>query len=179
MSAGGKRLMSAKSKRLAFFSHQPCSNSFLSRCNSLLSRCNSFSPDRTTKELKSPAPSDPSCPATLFHRRRRRRAPDQLQSPTQSTGPAPLQTTSFLRFRRLLPTSSDFTDEVLLVVGLLQDDADPMVSLMKVEKAPLESHADIGGLVAHTQLFSADVKKQTVFLLQTADVWTTSSSTEL
>lgn len=32
------------------------------------------------------------------------------------------------------------------VVGVLQDDTDPLVSVMKVEKAPLESYADIGGL---------------------------------
>ena len=32
------------------------------------------------------------------------------------------------------------------VVGILSDDTDPMVSVMKVEKAPLESYADIGGL---------------------------------
>lgn len=32
------------------------------------------------------------------------------------------------------------------IVGILPDDADPMVSVMKVEKAPLESYADIGGL---------------------------------
>ena len=32
------------------------------------------------------------------------------------------------------------------IVGILADDADPMVSVMKVEKAPLESYADIGGL---------------------------------
>ncbi len=32
------------------------------------------------------------------------------------------------------------------VVGVLQDDVDPMVSVMKVEKAPLETYADIGGL---------------------------------
>jgi len=32
------------------------------------------------------------------------------------------------------------------VVGILQDDVDPMVSVMKVDKAPLESYADIGGL---------------------------------
>ena len=32
------------------------------------------------------------------------------------------------------------------VVGLLTDEADPMVSVMKVDKAPLESYADIGGL---------------------------------
>jgi 26S proteasome regulatory subunit T2 len=32
------------------------------------------------------------------------------------------------------------------IVGILSEDADPMVSVMKVEKAPLESYADIGGL---------------------------------
>ncbi len=31
---------------------------------------------------------------------------------------------------------------MLSVVGLLQDEVDPMVSVMKVEKAPLESYAD-------------------------------------
>lgn len=28
----------------------------------------------------------------------------------------------------------------------MPDDSDPMVSVMKVDKAPLESYADIGGL---------------------------------
>jgi len=32
------------------------------------------------------------------------------------------------------------------VVGILCDEVDPMVSVMKVDKAPLESYADIGGL---------------------------------
>jgi len=32
------------------------------------------------------------------------------------------------------------------VVGIMTDEVDPMVSVMKVEKAPLESYADIGGL---------------------------------
>ncbi|KAH1129884.1 hypothetical protein J1N35_001262 [Gossypium stocksii] len=44
-----------------------------------------------------------------------------------------------------------FCSQVLSVVGLLQDDIDPMVSVMKVEKAPLESYADIGGLDAQIQ----------------------------
>ncbi len=35
------------------------------------------------------------------------------------------------------------------MVGLLQDEVDPMVSIMKVEKAPLESYADIRGLDSH------------------------------
>ncbi|KAH9251045.1 26S protease regulatory subunit 4 [Batrachochytrium salamandrivorans] len=32
------------------------------------------------------------------------------------------------------------------VVGILSDDADPLVATMKVEKAPLDTYADIGGL---------------------------------
>ncbi|KAL6209893.1 hypothetical protein ACLB2K_020832 [Fragaria x ananassa] len=42
-------------------------------------------------------------------------------------------------------------NKVLSVVGLLQDEVDPMVSVMKVEKTPLESYADIGGLDAQIQ----------------------------
>lgn len=41
--------------------------------------------------------------------------------------------------------------KVQSVVGILPDDADPMVSVMKVEKAPLESYADIGGLQEQIQ----------------------------
>lgn len=37
------------------------------------------------------------------------------------------------------------------IVGVLQDDADPMVSVMKLDKAPTESYADIGGLEAQIQ----------------------------
>lgn len=36
-------------------------------------------------------------------------------------------------------------NKLMSVVGILSDDTDPMVSVMKVEKAPLESYADIGG----------------------------------
>ncbi len=32
------------------------------------------------------------------------------------------------------------------IVGILPDDVDPMVSVMKLEKAPKETYADIGGL---------------------------------
>ena len=42
-------------------------------------------------------------------------------------------------------------NKVLSVVGLLSDDVDPMVNVMKVEKAPLESYADIGGLQKQIQ----------------------------
>lgn len=37
------------------------------------------------------------------------------------------------------------------VVGVLTDDADPMVSVMKLDKAPSESYADIGGLESQIQ----------------------------
>merc|ERR1719465_224662 len=37
------------------------------------------------------------------------------------------------------------------VVGILSDDTDPLVSTMKVDKAPLESYADIGGLDTQIQ----------------------------
>lgn len=39
----------------------------------------------------------------------------------------------------------------LKVVGILGDDTDPMVSVMKVDKAPTESYADIGGLESQIQ----------------------------
>ncbi|KAG2387732.1 hypothetical protein C9374_001326 [Naegleria lovaniensis] len=39
----------------------------------------------------------------------------------------------------------------LAVVGILQDEADPMVSVMKVDKAPLESYSQIGGLEEQIQ----------------------------
>ena len=42
-------------------------------------------------------------------------------------------------------------NKTLSIVGILQDEVDPLVSVMKVEKAPLESYADIGGLDAQIQ----------------------------
>lgn len=39
----------------------------------------------------------------------------------------------------------------MAVVGVLGDDVDPMVSVMKLEKAPTESYADIGGLEQQIQ----------------------------
>jgi len=42
-------------------------------------------------------------------------------------------------------------NKVNTVVGILADDVDPMVNVMKVDKAPLESYADIGGLEAQIQ----------------------------
>lgn len=37
------------------------------------------------------------------------------------------------------------------IIGILEDDSDPMINVMKVEKAPLESYGDIGGLDTQIQ----------------------------
>jgi len=59
---------------------------------------------------------------------------------------------SFVDKDQLEPGSSILMhNKVLSVVGLLQDEVDPLVSVMKVEKAPLESYADIGGLEPQIQ----------------------------
>lgn len=41
------------------------------------------------------------------------------------------------------------------IVGVLHDDADPLVSIMKLDKAPTESYADIGGLENQIQEIKA------------------------
>ncbi|KAF9585993.1 ATPase of 26S proteasome regulatory subunit 4 [Lunasporangiospora selenospora] len=41
--------------------------------------------------------------------------------------------------------------KTMSVIGVLADDTDPMVSVMKLEKAPTESYADIGGLETQIQ----------------------------
>eukprot|EP00823_Brevimastigomonas_motovehiculus_P006173 TRINITY_DN4996_c0_g1_i1.p1 TRINITY_DN4996_c0_g1~~TRINITY_DN4996_c0_g1_i1.p1 ORF type:complete len:477 (-),score=121.17 TRINITY_DN4996_c0_g1_i1:112-1542(-) len=42
-------------------------------------------------------------------------------------------------------------NKVLSIIGLLSDDVDPMVNVMKVEKAPLENYSDVGGLAQQIQ----------------------------
>ena len=42
--------------------------------------------------------------------------------------------------------------KVHAVVGVLSDDTDPMVTVMKLEKAPSETYADIGGLDQQIQV---------------------------
>ena len=42
-------------------------------------------------------------------------------------------------------------NKTMSVVGILADDVDPLVSVMKVDKAPLESYKDIGGLDSQIQ----------------------------
>jgi 26S proteasome regulatory subunit T2 len=49
-------------------------------------------------------------------------------------------------------------NKVMSVVGVLADDTDPMVSVMKVDKAPLESYADIGGLETQIQEIKESVE---------------------
>lgn len=41
--------------------------------------------------------------------------------------------------------------QVHAVIGVLMDDTDPLVTVMKVEKAPQETYADIGGLDSQIQ----------------------------
>lgn len=45
--------------------------------------------------------------------------------------------------------------QVHAVIGVLTDDTDPMVSVMKLEKAPQETYADIGGLDTQIQEIKA------------------------
>ena len=54
-----------------------------------------------------------------------------------------------------------FCGQVHSVVGVLSDDTDPMVTVMKLEKAPQETYADIGGL--DTQIQEIKVKLYFVF----------------
>ena len=44
------------------------------------------------------------------------------------------------------------------IVGMLADDADPMVSVMKLDKAPTESYADVGGLDVQIQEIKESVE---------------------
>lgn len=58
---------------------------------------------------------------------------------------------SFVNQDLLLPNATVLLhNKTMSIVGILSDEVDPMVSVMKVEKAPLESYADIGGL--HDQI---------------------------
>ena len=44
------------------------------------------------------------------------------------------------------------------MIGVLTDDTDPMVSVMKLEKAPQETYADIGGLDTQIQEIKASIQ---------------------
>ena len=43
------------------------------------------------------------------------------------------------------------------IVGVLQDDTDPMISITKLDKAPTESYADVGGLDTQIQEIKVSV----------------------
>lgn len=45
-------------------------------------------------------------------------------------------------------------NKAMAIVGILSNDTDPMVSVMKVDQAPTESFADIGGLETQIQVLS-------------------------
>merc|ERR1711916_265222 len=49
-------------------------------------------------------------------------------------------------------------NKTMSVVGILSDEVDPMVSVMKVDKAPTESYADIGGLEEQIQEIKESVE---------------------
>jgi len=59
---------------------------------------------------------------------------------------------SFVDQQLLEPGSSVLLHhKVMSVVGILGDDVDPLVSVMRVDKAPTESYADVGGLEEQIQ----------------------------
>jgi 26S proteasome regulatory subunit T2 len=59
---------------------------------------------------------------------------------------------SFVDFDQLEPGASVLLHhKTQSVVGIMMDQHDPMVSVMKVDKAPTESYADIGGLESQIQ----------------------------
>ena len=49
--------------------------------------------------------------------------------------------------------------KVHAVVGVLSDDTDPMVTVMKLEKAPSETYADIGGLDQQIQVRKCFIRR--------------------
>ena len=55
-------------------------------------------------------------------------------------------------------TTCAYWFQVHAVVGVLGDDTDPMVTVMKLEKAPQETYADIGGLDTQIQEIKESVE---------------------
>jgi 26S proteasome regulatory subunit T2 len=54
---------------------------------------------------------------------------------------------SFVDKDQLEPGSAILMNHrTMSVVGIMQEETDPLLNVMKVDKAPLESYADIGGL---------------------------------
>ena len=52
------------------------------------------------------------------------------------------------------------------MIGVLMDDTDPLVTVMKVEKAPQETYADIGGLDNQIQEIKVCVLKSIFFSMK-------------
>lgn len=66
---------------------------------------------------------------------------------------------SFVDKEQLEPNCSVLLNhKVHAVVGVLNDDVDPMVTVMKLEKAPQETYADIGGLDQQIQEIKESVE---------------------
>lgn len=66
---------------------------------------------------------------------------------------------SFVDKEQLEPNCSVLLNhKVHAVVGVLSDDVDPMVNVMKLEKAPQETYADIGGLDQQIQEIKESVE---------------------
>jgi hypothetical protein len=54
--------------------------------------------------------------------------------------------------------------QVHAVVGVLSDDTDPMVTVMKLEKAPQETYADIGGRCSCLWVWFCEIYFPLIFL---------------
>ena len=67
-------------------------------------------------------------------------------------------TTRFVTTLMFRENDYDVSSQVHAVVGVLSDDTDPMVTVMKLEKAPTESYADIGGLDTQIQEIKESVE---------------------
>lgn len=66
---------------------------------------------------------------------------------------------SFVDKEQLEPNCSVLLNhKVHAVIGVLNDDVDPMVTVMKLEKAPQETYADIGGLEQQIQEIKESVE---------------------
>lgn len=79
---------------------------------------------------------------------------------SSSTGPEHyVSIMSFVDKDKLEPGSTILMNhKSMAVIGILDDDADPMVNVMKVEKKPTESYADVGGLEDQIQEIKESVE---------------------
>ena len=89
------------------------------------------------------------------------------RSSTTTTPSSPRRWAPNITFRSLTFVDKDqlepgcsvlLNHKVHAVVGVLSDDTDPMVTVMKLEKAPQETYADIGGLDQQIQEIKESVE---------------------